>query len=255
MTTTTRKASEIKFGIEIEASIPNEYREMFQTGRYHGGLAVNHEHFGNDWTVQSDSSVRSGRGYFAAEIVSNPLQGEAGLIKVVEMLDFLKSIGAKVNASCGLHVYVDSAGVSLTRLVKLFKSYEMAFYDMNGKNSNKRLNSRFCKPSSRWTGDRYASLNLAHAHDVNPHIEIRVWQGAMKPETVVAAIYMAVALVARASMEEKVKVSDVNASKPTQIMAQFIRRMMDENTMIVPDLKPADIWQEMMKAALSSDRR
>ena len=255
MTTTTtpiRKAAEIGFGIEIEANIPVTHRADFPVGSYHHGLSVNLENM-DGWTTQSDGSVIAGGEFFAAEIVSPVLHGEDGLVQVVMMLDYLASIRAKVNSSCGLHVHVDCHNVDIRRIVTLFKKFEMAFYDLNGELVNRRLESRYCKPSDKWTGDRYASLNLAHANDRHPYIEIRVWQGAMKPETVVAAIYMAVSLVSRASAPETVVTSDV-AAKPTQLMSQYIRRFMVGECMIVGDFQPGDIWQEMMKAAGRSSR-
>ncbi len=144
--------------------------------------------------------------------------------------------------------------MEVKRITKLFKAYEVAFYDMNGENAQTRYTSNYCLPTSRWNGTRYQSLNLKHTTETNPHIEIRVWQGAMKPETVVAAIYMAVSLVSRATSSEKVTVSDVDTTNPAQVMENFINRFMDSNTMIVPEFDPHDIWQEMMEAVRNSNR-
>jgi hypothetical protein len=190
-------------------------------------------------------------------VVSPILYGEAGLVKVVEMLDYLNSIGAVVNQSCGLHVHVDCSGLDrgqMNRLVTLFKAYEVAFYDLNGAHTQARLNSHYCAPSARWDGTRYQSLNLQHAHDSHPHIEIRVWQGAMKPETVVAAIYMAVSLVSRATAPELVTTSDLNRSNPKQVMAKFIQRFQQGACNIVADYDPHDIWREMMSTVATSNR-
>ncbi len=200
--TPNRKAAEIGFGIEIECSIPTTHAREFPTGSYHHGLPVNVEGFSN-WNTQRDGSVRGEAGYTPVEIVSPVLYGEPGLIQVVEMLDYLNSIGAKVNASCGLHVHVDCKNVDVRRIEKLFRSFEVAFYDLNGQNSLARISSQYCRPSELWNNTRYQSLNFAHAYETHPHIEIRVWQGAMKPETVVAAIYMAVSLVSRASARKR----------------------------------------------------
>jgi hypothetical protein len=258
MTTTTnpnRKASEIGFGIEIECNIPTAHHAEFPVGGYHRGTPVNVDGLRN-WNTQADGSVVASGDYYPAEIVSPILKGEDGLRQVVAMLDYLAEIGAKVNPSCGLHVHVDCAGVDVTRITKLFKAYEVAFYDMNGENARARENSNYCLPSTRWNGTRYQSLNLTHTCEVHPHIEIRVWQGAMKPETVVSAIYMAVSLVSRASAPEKVTTSDLRTNEPKQVMAKFISRFMHnvETCMIVPDERPDDIWQEMMKQAMTTNR-
>jgi hypothetical protein len=258
MTTTTnptRKASEIGFGIEIECNIPTAHAREFRAGSYHSGNAVNVDGL-RDWNVQKDGSVRATNGFVACEVVSPVLYGEAGLIKVVEMLDYLNSIGAQVNASCGLHVHVDVSGLDnaqIKRLVNLFKKYEMAFYDMNGENTEARLSSAYCKPSALWNNTRYQSLNLQHISDARPHIEIRVWQGAMKPETVVAAIYMSVSLVSRTTARATIKTDDIT-SEPRDVMKKYIKRFMTGATMIVPDYNPHDIWREMLKAASTSNR-
>jgi hypothetical protein len=255
-TTPQRKASEIGFGIEIECNIPIADRSSFPVGAYHVGAPVQVEGLTN-WKTQADGSVRQTGLTYAAEVVSPILYGEDGLQEVVKMLDHLKSISAKVNASCGLHVHVDVSGMNsekMQRLITLFKKFEMAFYDMNGTHAKARMSNRYCKPSARWDGTRYQSLNLQHIHEARPHIEIRVWHGAMKPETVVAAIYMAVSLVARVTAEEAVQTSDIDNRLPKQVMEKFISRIMYEDTMIVPDYDPHDIWDEMIKAASKTDR-
>lgn len=255
--TPTRKASEIGFGIEIECNIPTTHQYQFPVGGYHRGVSVNLEGL-SDWNTQSDGSVRSVSGYYSAEIVSPILRGESGLRQVVQMLDHLNAIGALVNPSCGLHVHVDVEGLTqaqITRLVKLFKYYEVAFYDLNGVDAQYRMDNHFCAPSTRWTGTRYQSLNQQHLRERHPHIEIRVWHGALKPEVVVSAIYMAVSLVSRTTAQETVKTSDLNRNKPTQVMAKFIRRFMQPDCMIVSDERPDDIWQTMMQEAIHSNRQ
>jgi hypothetical protein len=259
MTTTlnpSKTAANTGFGIEIECTIPVQRSSEFPRGNYHNGQAVRVAHL-SDWNVQSDCSVSATGNFFPAEVVSPILRGEAGLVKVVEMLDYLNNIGAVVNSSCGLHVHVDCSGLDrnqMDRLVKLFKAYEPAFYDMNGEHAEARYSNHYCAPSHRWDGTRYQSLNLQHAHDTNPHIEIRVWQGAMKPETVVAAIYMAVSLVSRATAPELVKTSDLNRSNSKSMMAKFIQRFSQGACNIVADYDPHDIWREMMQAVAVSNR-
>lgn len=261
MTTTTsnptRKASEIGFGIEIECNIPTTHRSSFPVGSYHRGAPVNVDGL-STWNTQADGSVHTfATDMFSAEVVSPVLRGEDGLRQVVTMLDYLAAIGATVNASCGLHVHVDTANLTpdqMKRLVRLFKTFEVAYYDLNGQNTSARINSTYCAPASRWNGTRYQSLNMQHATENQPHIEIRVWQGAMKPETVVSAIYMAVALVSRVTDSKVVKTSDIRRNDPKQVMAKYINRFMSPDCMIVSDERPDDIWTEMMREAGNSNR-
>lgn len=250
---TFKPASQISFGVEIECNIPSECSASFPRGGYHRGCSIPVAPSAG-WNCQSDCSVQSTDGCFSAEVVSPKLTGESGLVEVVTMLDLLDSINARVNSSCGLHVHVSTEGLTekeIKRVVKLFKAFETAFYALNGETMTTRMNSRYCKPSSMWTGDRYASLNLTNIN--HGHIEIRVWSGNLKPEVVVAAIYMATALVSRATDESKVKTSDLERhSKPTQVMAAFIQRFIKAESMIVSDLDPADLFLVMMQESMSA---
>lgn len=249
-----KKASEISFGVEIECNIPNAHRADFPCGSYHHGISIPVAPSAG-WNCQSDSSVHSTGDFMPCEIVSPKLTGESGLVEVVQMLDYLDSIGARVNPSCGLHVHVSVEGLipaEIQRVVKLFKHFELAFYALNGEQINSRLNSTFCLPASRWNGSRYQSLNLRHVND--GHIEIRVWAGNLKPEVVVAAIYMATSLVSRATDERKVKTSHlVQNHKPTQVMASYIQQFVKGPAMIVEDMDPADIFYTMMVESLDAN--
>lgn len=249
-----KKASQIGFGVEIECNIPNEYSADFPKGSYHHGLQIPVAPSAG-WNCQSDGSVVAPSGFFSAEIVSPVLKGESGLVEIVQMLDLLDQIGARTNISCGLHVHVGIEGLSedqINRLVKVFKAFEKAFYALNGNQAVTRMNSTYCKPSARWDGTRYQSLNLQKVH--NGHIEIRVWSGTLSPEVVVSAIYMAVSLVSRVSYDEKIKTSDlVRNSKPTQVMASFIHRFVKAETMIVDDMDPADLFTTMIQQAMVSN--
>jgi hypothetical protein len=108
MTKTT--AAQTTWGIELETEIPNEYRGTFPVGMYHNGTQI--PVFPEGWNGQSDCSIEKVPGYFGCEIVSPVLTGEAGLVQVVYVLDFLAQIGAKVNKSTSL-TYISDA-ITLT---------------------------------------------------------------------------------------------------------------------------------------------
>jgi len=253
MFTPSVKASQVTFGVEIECALPSEHIADFTPGGYHHGIQISIAPRG--WNCQKDASVRGAAGFTPVEIVSGILTGEPGLCEVVAMLDYLTEIGAHINQSCGLHVHIGTAGltpVQVARTIKLFKHYEMAFFDLNGQTARARIENSYCKPSNRWTGDRYASLNLQHVHQ--GHLEIRVWSGALKAEVVVAAIYMAVSLVSRATAEQPVPTSQLNTTSPIQMMSEFIENFVQGDCMIVPDVTPEDIYAVMTEQAASSNR-
>ena len=245
-----KKASEIKFGIEIECNIPNEYSADFPKGRYHHGIQIPVAPHG--WNTQSDGSISAPAGYFGAEIVSPVLSGEDGLVQVVQVLDLLDQIGARTNPSCGLHVHFSTDHLShaeYIRMIKFFKYFEKAFYALNGHMTINRIHNHYCKPSWLWDGSRYASLNLQHISE--GHAEIRVWAGNLKPEVVVSAIYMACALASRATNPELLKCSDTDGMDYREIMRAFVERFLatDEAvnpSMIIPDQNPDDLIEMML---------
>jgi hypothetical protein len=199
------KASTIKFGIEIECTVPTSRVEAFRPGAYHRGIQIIGAPEG--WNAQRDASLRAPAGHVAVEVVSPILEGEDGLTQVVYMLDYLGSIGARVNVSCGLHVHVDARGLdneTVNRAINTFRTFEMAFYGLNGSAINRRLSSPYCVPFERVErgerAGRYQSLNLANLEPARKGtLEVRCFAASLDPATVVAAIYMAVALVAIAS--------------------------------------------------------
>jgi hypothetical protein len=81
------------------------------------------------------------------------------------------------------------------------------------------------------------------------HLEIRVWSGDLQPEVVVAAIYMAVSLAARVSDDTPIATTGKRLTEPKHAMCQFIRQFVINDSMIVDDLDPADLFAVMMTQA------
>ena len=249
------KANQVTFGVEIECGIPTEFSDQFNRGGYHRGTQI--QGFPAGWNCQSDASVDV-PGMFPVEVVSPVLKGEAGLVELVAVLDFLVEIGAKVNSSTGLHVHIGINGLSADearRFVKVFKAFEDAFYSLNGDKYNARRENRYCAPYVPGTPmnheNRYHSLNLENM--ARGHAEIRVFSGGLDAEYVVAAVYMATSLVARVTEPELIKTSDLSNYHKSQIMAAFIQRMMKGESLVVDDNDPADLFAMMMQQAVRAD--
>jgi hypothetical protein len=245
---TFKPASQVSFGVEIECNIPNEHRALFPVGSYHHGTQI--PGLSQGWNGQSDGSVNATYGTFPVEIVSPKLTGEAGLVDLMQAIDYLDQHGARTNDTCGLHVHISCEGLSqseITRVVKLFKAFEKAFFALNGEKYSSRYNSHYCAPSPRWNDTRYQSLNLKHVFD--GHLEIRVWAGSMKPETILAAVYMATALISRATDPRPVKTSHLTNNKKV-VMASYIQQFVKGESMVIPDLDPADVFSVMMAEAI-----
>jgi len=152
----------ITFGVEIETTIPSEAGIII--GGYHlgrpvmsaavGTAAVIPPKFnGAAWKAEADGSIRVDKeGHRACEFVSPILKGEAGVRHLVEFIEFLRSIGAKVNGSCGLHIHVGAesaaGGEGLTdyvdRLTRLTAFNTKALYAQTGTLSREK--GMYCAP-------------------------------------------------------------------------------------------------------------
>ncbi|MEI8388205.1 MAG: amidoligase family protein [Verrucomicrobiota bacterium] len=111
------KATEIRFGIELETAIPAA--SGITVGSYHGGRPVTGGLRLNEstilaapsfnrakWSAERDGSIRCQPGEMACEFVSPILHGEAGVAGMCDFVGWLNGIGARVNDSCGCHVTV-----------------------------------------------------------------------------------------------------------------------------------------------------
>ena len=120
-TTTMRphdnKATQIRFGIELETAIPAA--SGVTVGSYHGGRPVTGgvragqttilaaPSFNNAyWKAERDGSIRYQTGEQPCEFVSPILHGEDGVAKLCDFVGWMNGIGARVNESCGCHVTV-----------------------------------------------------------------------------------------------------------------------------------------------------
>lgn len=120
-TTTMRphdnKATQIRFGIELETAIPAA--SGVTVGSYHGGRLVTGgvragqttilaaPSFNNAyWKAERDGSIRYQTGEQPCEFVSPILHGEDGVAKLCDFVGWMNGIGARVNESCGCHVTV-----------------------------------------------------------------------------------------------------------------------------------------------------
>lgn len=192
-------ANEMTFGIEIETTIPGGVLEV---GSYTHGIQVSQLPAG--WVAKYDGSIRSVRGRRGCEFVSPVLRGVDGLQQVRQVCEFLSQIGARVNASCGLHVHVgfDRSNLpALERLVTLVANYETAIYASTGTHSRER--NQFCRPVSPLatpanaiqSQHRYRIVNLTSP---KPTVEFRAFAGTTNFQKIVGYVRLCVGLVERA---------------------------------------------------------
>ena len=121
-----------RFGIEIEmtgitrAAAARVVAGYFHTTALHAGgiydtYTVRDEQ-NRQWKLVKDSSIqcenRSGDpvgGAYAVEMVS-PICVYEDIVVIQELIRKLQEAGAKVNNSCGIHVYVDASAHTVTTL-------------------------------------------------------------------------------------------------------------------------------------------
>lgn len=210
-------ANEMTFGVEFEVTIPSAIE--IQVGGYHRGLPVAALPVG--WNAQSDASIHATvAGHRGVEIVSPVLKGEDGLRQIVAVCKWLKSVGARVNGSTGMHVHVGFHGQSPKRvamLVGLMAFHEMAFYAVTGTKARETANySRPIKSSSahkviadqRGGGingtSRYHSLNVTNLTNVRAKtVEFRTFAGTTNQLKAVGYVRMCLALVERCLLMQR----------------------------------------------------
>lgn len=152
----------VTFGVEIECFIPDYHR--LEIGRRHHGLPLPPP-FPYGWLAEKDGSLKPDNDWLnPVEIVSPKLCGRRGLDAVAEMYAVLGRLGARVNATCGLHVHIGMRSVLgdradefglvvrwVRRLLHLVSVHEPALYAISGDPA--RPNSEFCRSiKPKWHG-------------------------------------------------------------------------------------------------------
>jgi len=109
-----------KFGVEIEFLSDGVSLQSVSSAINAAGITCNIEHYNHhtpiSWKLTTDASC----GY---ELVSPILQGEDGLSQIEKVCSALKSAGAKVNKSCGLHVHVDARDLKNAEIARVIFNY------------------------------------------------------------------------------------------------------------------------------------
>ncbi len=195
-------ANEIAFGIEFETTLPNS--DTTPIGPYHGGYQV--PWLPEGWRAERDSSIRpETMDRKGCEFVSPKLRGCDGLKQVEAAIDAINARGARVNASCGLHVTVEWNGdaAALARLISLVGNHERAIFASTG--TRRREQTVYTKQIKQYgdkdsaknkcEADRYHLLNLTHLARGKNRIEFRAFAGSLNKTKVVGYLMMCLGLV------------------------------------------------------------
>jgi len=211
-------ANDLTFGIEIETTIP---AGRIPVGSYRVGTQV--ADLPPGWRAKYDGSIAAGRGRQGCEFVSPILQGAAGIRQVIEVVEKLKQLGAKVNASTGVHVHVGWNGTAkaLARLVTLVANFEKAIFASTG--TKRRETGDWCRGLQRHGScdraavqsqqNRYHVLNLSNlATGRTQTVEFRAFAGSLNALKLVSYIRLCVGLVERA--HKVARATNFTAKKP-----------------------------------------
>jgi len=195
--------NEITFGVEIETTIPHG---AVLVGPHGCGLAIPQL---PGWKADGDPSIRTTpatRDHVACEFVSPVLKGADGLRQLLAALAVIKSFGAKVNPSCGLHIHVGfnkADTVAAAKLMTLVANFEKAIFASTG--TKKRETGRWSKGLNRYGDVQHARQNTQHDryHVANfatnkPTVEFRAFAATLNAAKLVGYVRLCVGLVERA---------------------------------------------------------
>jgi hypothetical protein len=209
---------ELTFGVEIETTIPYG---CLRIGPHGAGYAIP---LLPGWKAENDPSIRVGtRGHQGCEFVSPVLKGVAGLRQLLADLAVIKGLGARVNASCGLHIHVGfnkSDAEATAKLVTLVSNFEKAIYASTGTTNRER--GRWCNGLNRYATAanaiangqrcRYHVLNLATGG--KPTVEFRAFAATLNAAKLVGYVRLCIGLVERALRARRL--TDWTAKEPVE---------------------------------------
>lgn len=197
-----------RFGVELEIvgmSTARAAQVLRDAGIDVRDEGYNH-HTRSYWKVLTDASVGGG-----CEVVSPPLQGEAGLEQLRKAMTALREAGATVNTACGMHVHVDMDGLTGEQIAQFIAAYAERQDVMDRLVAPSRRNNQYCRRLSdhdlslvansfrntRTAGstyDRYRTVNVLSFARYGT-IEIRQHQGTVSGRKATAWIRMLLGLV------------------------------------------------------------
>jgi hypothetical protein len=221
-------------GVEIEISSASSSDDV-------ADLACDIEDLGIAAYLGSDVSV-SGLGL---ELSLGPADGAKFFIRLEQIRERLRAIGARADRTCGLHVHTDARGIGLRRmrpLAMLWAAVEPAAYAVAGPH---RRESRFCAPTAlsllcylapqpagawakqfrAWAFDyRYRALNWC-AKPSHGSIECRVAAGACRSERLVHWPLISHALISRGLVgnEQEIAALILAAQSPLGLLLRVAR--------------------------------
>lgn len=198
-----------RYGIEIEAFGVDRVRLNSKLNNEGVQCQVeSYNHTTRDhWKITSDGSIN---GTEAFEIVSPVLEKKKGLEQLKKVSDVLKSQGARINKTCGVHIHVEVNDLKIEDWKRLLKNYFRLEKIIDGfmPNSRRGSNNGYCKSlmnirnfenridnettldglQSIFNHDRYYKINL-RSYVRQGTIEFRQHSGTIEFEKISNWVY------------------------------------------------------------------
>lgn len=233
--------AELTFGVEIETGIQTQNCD-FSIGPYHNGVVQQwlpiwerEDTNRGYWKAEHDSSIYM-RNCIDCEFVSPVLKGAAGIDNLIEAVKKIKSKGAQINRTCGIHVTVgfDGDTSALARLVNLVARFETALYASSG--THHRQEGTYCRGIKQMSSlepntsrkapfvirrlsngmydSRYHIINLSHLARGGQRVEFRLFSGSLNHKKIVTWVWLSLALVQLALDGKRMLPWDCRATWP-----------------------------------------
>jgi len=252
-----------KFGVEVEMTGITRERAATIVADHFGAIATRTFGFydeykttdtqGRTWKTMSDSSIRT-EGGDDTELVT-PICKYEDIETIQEIVRELKTAGAKVNSSCGIHVHINAAphnAKTLKNLVNITAAKEDLIYKAIGvlgsrlnfcrrtetvflENINKKKNITIKELEHLWYGNNYSThthYDGSRYHAVNLHsvftkgtVEFRLFNSTLHAGKVKTYIQLCLAISHQALTQKCTTARRTTTTNDKYTMRGWLLRM------------------------------
>ena len=133
------------FGIEIECVGVNT--TTAKQALENAGIVCENNGYNHNtrpvWKVVTDGSLTSRDG--SCEVVSPVLSGTDGLTEVRTVMAVLRTAGARINESCGMHIHIGTDQLSREHQTRIIRAYGKWSWAFTGLILQRRVNNRWAQ--------------------------------------------------------------------------------------------------------------
>ena len=221
--------SNLTFGIEIECiglSMTSAARALIAANVPCYAEGYTHRVM-NTWKVVPDGSLNSRSG--SCEVVSPVLRGNAGLDEIRTVMAILRTAGARINQSCGMHIHIGVDSLTTAQqanIIRLHQVWQPAFDSLLTEHrrretrwAKRRNESQATQMANMWESrdnetnrrtseatDRYNALNINSYYKYGT-FEFRSHHGSLNGKNATAWIALHLAFIAACANDAGVPAS------------------------------------------------